>query len=63
MRALLPDLRANPGSAVVGIASINAILGNAANPAKKGKCKGYGKGKGKGYGKGKGDREGPADDI
>lgn len=33
VRALLPDLRANPGSAVVGIASINAILGNAANPA------------------------------
>lgn len=33
VRALLPDLRANAGSAVVGIASINAILGNAANPA------------------------------
>jgi NAD(P)-dependent dehydrogenase (short-subunit alcohol dehydrogenase family) len=33
VRALIPDLRANPGSAVVGIASINAILGNAANPA------------------------------
>jgi NAD(P)-dependent dehydrogenase (short-subunit alcohol dehydrogenase family) len=33
VKALLPDLRANPGSAVVGIASINAILGNAANPA------------------------------
>ena len=33
VRALLPDLRAHPGSAVVGIASINAILGNAANPA------------------------------
>lgn len=33
VKALLADLRANPGSAVVGIASINAILGNAANPA------------------------------
>lgn len=33
VRALLPDLCAQPGSAVVGIASINAILGNAANPA------------------------------
>ena len=33
VRALLPDLRRNAGSAVVGIASINAILGNAANPA------------------------------
>jgi NAD(P)-dependent dehydrogenase (short-subunit alcohol dehydrogenase family) len=33
VRALLPDLRASPGSAVVGIASINAILGNQANPA------------------------------
>ena len=33
VRALLPDLRANPGSAIVGIASINAILGNAVNPA------------------------------
>jgi NAD(P)-dependent dehydrogenase (short-subunit alcohol dehydrogenase family) len=33
VRALLADLRANPGSAVVGIASINAILGNASNPA------------------------------
>jgi NAD(P)-dependent dehydrogenase (short-subunit alcohol dehydrogenase family) len=33
VRALIPDLTANPGSAVVGIASINAILGNAANPA------------------------------
>ncbi len=32
-RALLPDLRANPGSAIVGIASINAILGNGINPA------------------------------
>jgi len=33
VRALLPDLRKNAGSAVVGIASINAILGNGANPA------------------------------
>ena len=33
VRDLLPDLAQNPGSAVVGIASINAILGNAANPA------------------------------
>lgn len=33
VKALLPALRAQPGSAVVGIASINAILGNAANPA------------------------------
>lgn len=33
VRALMPDLEANAGSAVVGIASINAILGNAANPA------------------------------
>lgn len=33
VRALLPDLRANPGSAVVGIASINATLGNALIPA------------------------------
>ncbi len=33
VRALLPDLRSNPGSAVVGIASINAILGNGVNPA------------------------------
>jgi NAD(P)-dependent dehydrogenase (short-subunit alcohol dehydrogenase family) len=33
VRALLPDLRANPDSAIVGIASINAILGNGANPA------------------------------
>jgi NAD(P)-dependent dehydrogenase (short-subunit alcohol dehydrogenase family) len=31
--ALLPDLRKNPDSAIVGIASINAILGNAVNPA------------------------------
>lgn len=33
LQAILPDLKANPGSAVVGIASINATLGNAANPA------------------------------
>lgn len=33
VKALLPDLRANRGSSVVGIASINAILGNGANPA------------------------------
>jgi len=31
--ALLADLRSNPGSSIVGIASINAILGNGANPA------------------------------
>jgi NAD(P)-dependent dehydrogenase (short-subunit alcohol dehydrogenase family) len=31
-QALLADFRANPGSAVVGIASINATLGNAMNP-------------------------------
>lgn len=30
---LLPDLRANPGSAIVGIASIEANLGNALVPA------------------------------
>jgi NAD(P)-dependent dehydrogenase (short-subunit alcohol dehydrogenase family) len=28
----LPDLKANAGSAIVGISSINATLGNAANP-------------------------------
>jgi NAD(P)-dependent dehydrogenase (short-subunit alcohol dehydrogenase family) len=33
VRALLPDLRASRGSAVVGIASINATLGNARIPA------------------------------
>lgn len=33
VRALLPDLRASRGSAVVGIASVNATLGNAAIPA------------------------------
>lgn len=32
VQALLPDLRANPSSAVVGIASINATLGNHINP-------------------------------
>lgn len=31
-KALLGDLAANPGSAVVGVASINATLGNALNP-------------------------------
>jgi len=31
-QALLPDLRAHPGSAIVAFASINATLGNAANP-------------------------------
>ena len=31
-RDLLADFKANPGSAVVGIASINATLGHAANP-------------------------------
>nr|WP_218584002.1 SDR family oxidoreductase [Pseudomonas akapageensis] len=33
VQAMLPDLRANPGAAVVGIASINATLGNALIPA------------------------------
>lgn len=33
VKALLPDLRSHAESAVVGIASINAILGNGANPA------------------------------
>ena len=32
VQAMLPDLKAHPGSAVVAIASINATLGNAANP-------------------------------
>ena len=32
LQHILPDLKANPGSAVVGIASINGTLGNAANP-------------------------------
>jgi NAD(P)-dependent dehydrogenase (short-subunit alcohol dehydrogenase family) len=31
-QALLPDFRANAGSAVVGISSINATLGNSMNP-------------------------------
>lgn len=31
-KALLPDLAANPGSAIVAFASINATLGNAVNP-------------------------------
>ncbi|MBR9910626.1 MAG: SDR family oxidoreductase [Gammaproteobacteria bacterium] len=33
IKALLPDLRAAPGAAVVGIASINGILGNGLIPA------------------------------
>ena len=33
VQAMLPDLRANAGSAVVGIASINATLGNGLIPA------------------------------
>ncbi len=33
VKALLPDLKANKGSSIVGIASINAILGNQINPA------------------------------
>lgn len=33
IRAMLPDLRANSGSAIVGIASINATLGNGLIPA------------------------------
>lgn len=32
VKELMPDFTANPGSAVVGIASINATLGNAINP-------------------------------
>jgi NAD(P)-dependent dehydrogenase (short-subunit alcohol dehydrogenase family) len=32
VQAMMEDFRANPGSAVVAIASINATLGNAANP-------------------------------
>lgn len=32
VQAFLPDLVANPGSAIVATASINATLGNAANP-------------------------------
>lgn len=31
-KLLLPDLRANPGSAIVAFASINATLGNSMNP-------------------------------
>ena len=31
-QALLPDLKRNPGSAIVAFASINATLGNAMNP-------------------------------
>ena len=31
-QAMMEDFRANPGSAIVAIASINATLGNAANP-------------------------------
>jgi len=31
-KALLPDFKANAGSAIVGISSINATLGNAVNP-------------------------------
>lgn len=31
-QSLLPDFTANPGSAIVGISSINATLGNAINP-------------------------------
>ncbi|MFZ5957865.1 SDR family NAD(P)-dependent oxidoreductase [Pseudomonas knackmussii] len=33
VQEMLPDLRANPGSSVVGIASINATLGNGLIPA------------------------------
>jgi NAD(P)-dependent dehydrogenase (short-subunit alcohol dehydrogenase family) len=33
LQALLPDLKSSEGAAVVGIASINATLGNAMNPA------------------------------
>ncbi|WP_235829402.1 SDR family NAD(P)-dependent oxidoreductase [Croceicoccus estronivorus] len=32
IKAFLPDLKANPGSAIVATASINATLGNAVNP-------------------------------
>lgn len=31
-KALLPDFHANPGSAIIGVSSINATLGNAINP-------------------------------
>jgi len=33
IRALLDDLKSSPGAAIVGIASINATLGNGLNPA------------------------------
>lgn len=33
VQAMLPDLKATPGAAVVGIASINATLGNRMNPS------------------------------
>jgi NAD(P)-dependent dehydrogenase (short-subunit alcohol dehydrogenase family) len=33
VRAMLPDLRKSEGAAIVGVASINAILGNGLNPA------------------------------
>lgn len=33
IKGILEDLKASPGAAVVGIASINATLGNAMNPA------------------------------
>jgi NAD(P)-dependent dehydrogenase (short-subunit alcohol dehydrogenase family) len=33
IKALLSELRSHAGSAIVGIASVNAILGNGANPA------------------------------
>ena len=33
VQALIPDLRANSGSSIVGISSINGLLGNEANPA------------------------------
>ncbi|MGT2510877.1 SDR family NAD(P)-dependent oxidoreductase [Cupriavidus basilensis] len=33
VQAMLPDLRAQPGAAIVGIASINATLGNGLIPA------------------------------
>jgi len=33
IRAMADDLRANPGSAIVGVASLDALVGNAAIPA------------------------------
>jgi NAD(P)-dependent dehydrogenase (short-subunit alcohol dehydrogenase family) len=33
VQALVPDLRANPGSSIVGISSINGLIGNESNPA------------------------------